>query len=370
MRHSSYVEVNLGHLAGNFSAIQQLAPKAEILPMVKADAYGNGLIPVSQFLVKDCGVRNLGCASLGEAMRIMDESPGLGANITVFSDTEFDHHKTRSVYTDSRIKPVLHQASDLEILKSDKSLTKLPLIIKLNTGMNRLGLNQADLESFLPLFKERGISHLMTHFARSGEKLKEGDKTHKQFDEFLKMKKFLTDAGVQIEKTSVSNSGAIEQSFGTNESYVRPGLMLYGPPSVSEPVIWKGHQISKWVTKVLSTLIVKKGTPVGYGVNVADKDSLMVVLPIGYGDGFFTYYSGSYVMINGFRGKVFGRVNMDMAFIQFDPDVEGKISLNDLVEIWGHDNTRILEFATQNKTHPYQVMCGISGRIPRIYKVK
>lgn len=370
MRHSSFLEVNLGRLAENFSSIQNIAPHAEVLPMVKADAYGNGIIPISQFLVRDCGVKTLGCASLGEALRISEESPGLGADIMVFSDTEFDHASTRTIYLDSRIKPVLHQPSDIEILKADKSFSKLPLIIKLNTGMNRLGLSQTDLEKNLELFKQRGIQHLMTHFARSGERLKDGDKTHKQFDEFIRMRKFLEDSGVKIEKTSVSNSGAIEQSFGTNESYVRPGLMMYGPPSVTENVIWKGHQISKWVTKVLSTFVVKKGTPVGYGVNVADKDSFMALLPIGYGDGFFTFYSGSTVFINGIRGKVFGRVNMDMAFIQFDLEVQDKISQNDHVEIWNHDNKRILEFATQNKTHPYQVMCGISGRIPRIYKVK
>jgi alanine racemase len=124
------------------------------------------------------------------------------------------------------------------------------------------------------------------------------------------------------------------------------------------------------VTTVLSSFLVKKGTPVGYGVNVADKDSFMTVLPIGYGDGFFTYYSGSTVTINGIPGKVFGRVNMDMTFIQFDPDAANFIKNGDQVEIWDHQNRRILEFASQNGTHCYQVMCGISSRIPRIYKVK
>lgn len=370
MRFSSYVEVNLGLLAGNFSAIQNLAPKAEVLPMVKADAYGNGLIPVSQFLVRDCGVKNLGCASLGEAIHLLDECPGLGSNIVVFSDNEISNKKAREAYLGGNIFPVLHQASDVETVLTDNAFQKLPLFIKVNTGMNRLGLSQQDLERFLPQFKSRGIYHFMTHFARSGDHLKDGDKTNRQYEEFLRMKKFLTDAGVSIEKTSVSNSGAIEQSFGTRETYVRPGLMLYGPPSVTAPVIWKGHQVSKWVTKVLSSFHVKKGTPVGYGVNVADKDSFMAVLPIGYGDGFMTYYSGSTVFINGIEGKVFGRVNMDMAFIQFDPEAASKIKNEDQVEIWNHDNSRILEFATQTKTHCYQLMCGISGRIPRIYKVK
>lgn len=368
MRFSSFVEVNLGMLAENFNRIQSLAPKAEVLPMVKADAYGNGLVQVSQHLVKECGAKTLGCATIGEALALREN--GIKTDIIVFSDTEISDVKIRENFISAGISPVLHQASDLEIIERDSSLSKLPLHVKLNTGMNRLGLTDQDLEKFLPLFKKRGIKHLITHFARSGDYFKEGDKTHKQLNEFYRMKKFLTDAGVSVEKTSVSNSGAIEQKIGVEESFVRPGLMLYGPPSVTEPMIWKGHQVSKWVTKVLSTFQVKKGTPVGYGVNVADKDSFMAVIPLGYGDGFFTYYSGSRVTINGISGKVFGRVNMDMTFIQFDPEAEKNIHINDKVEIWDHDNKTILEFATQNKTHCYQLMCGISGRIPRIYKVK
>lgn len=368
MRYSSYVEVNLGMLAENFNRIQSLAPKAEVLPMVKADAYGNGLIPVSQHLVETCGVKTFGCATLGEALALREH--GIKSDIIIFSDTEFSDAKFRENYQSPGIFPVLHQASDLDIVGSDSSLSKLPLHVKLNTGMNRLGLTDQDLEKYLPLFKKRGIQHLITHFARSGDRSKEGDKTHKQLNEFYRMKKFLTDAGVSIEKTSVSNSGAIEQKIGVEESFVRPGLMLYGPPSVEDPVIWKGHQVSKWVTKVISTFLVKKGTPVGYGVNVADKDSCMAVIALGYGDGFLTYFSGSKVLINGLCGKVFGRVNMDMAFIQFDPEAEKHIRHNDKVEIWTHENESILEFAAQNKTHSYQLMCGISGRIPRIYKVK
>lgn len=370
MRHSTYLEVNLGHLAGNFNLIQELAPKATILPMVKADAYGNGLIPVSQFLSRDCGVKRLGCASLGEAVRLQNECPDLNVHAWVFSDTEMQNSKIREIYQHSNIVPVLHQLADVNVALTDPGLKKLPLVIKVNSGMNRLGLVQRDLEKILPDLKNRGVKHLMTHFARSSQILEEGDKTHKQYAEFLKIKKFLTDSGVTIEETSVSNSGAIEQQFGISETHVRPGLMLYGPPSVLDPVIWNGKQISRFVTKVLSTFSVKKGTPVGYGVNVADKDSFMAILPVGYGDGIFTYYSGMNITINGLRGKVFGRVNMDMAFVQFDLEHEGKIQTEDQVEIWNHDNRVITEIATQNKTHAYQVMCGISGRIPRIYKVK
>lgn len=370
MRHSTYVEVNLGLMAENYSLIQELAPKAQIIPMVKSDAYGHGLVPVSQFLSRDCGVKNLGCASLGEAIRLFSQCPDLNCNLLVFSDSELQNTKAREAYVHLNIIPVLHSTTDLEIALSAPEFRKIPLVIKMNTGMNRLGFLPDQLEPFIPRLKGRGIDHLITHFARSGEALKTGDKTHKQYEEFNRIKKNLIDSGVEVRGTSVSNSGAIEQQFGVEETYVRPGLMLYGAPSVTDPIIWKGHQCSRWVTKVLSGIQVKKGTPVGYGVNVADKDSYMALLPIGYGDGVLTYYSGARIMVNGVEGKVFGRVNMDMTYVQFDPSAETKIPANTVVEIWNHDIKVITELAAQTKTHAYQIMCAVSGRIPRIYKVK
>lgn len=369
MKHSSYIEVNLGMMGENFTRIQKLAPKAEILPMLKADAYGNGMIPISQFLVNDCGVKTVGCASLGEALRLVNECPDLKVQVLVFSDTELQNAKVRQTYLNLNITPVIHQKSDLEVFLKDPAFAKMPLVLKLNTGMNRLGLSQQTLEEYLPFIKQRSVKHLITHFARSNNVLKQDDKTNKQFDEFIAMKKFLQNSGVEIRATSVSNSGAIEQGFGVEETYVRPGLMLYGPPSV-EPIIWHGHQISRFVTKVLTSLQIKKGTPVGYGVNVADKDCFMVIVPVGYGDGLIAYGSGTKITVNGCEGKVFGRINMDMAFLQFDPEAEKKIKNEDVIELWNHDNKVILDIANQNKTIPYQLMCGISGRIPRIYKIK
>jgi alanine racemase len=369
MRHSTYLEVNLSLLEENARLIQSKAPDSSLLPMVKADAYGNGIIPVSQFLVHECGVEILGCASLGEAIKLVEGLPDLKAKILVFSDTELQDKNLAKAYVDGNIIPVLHQNSDLEIVLKDPSYSKVPIVIKVNTGMNRLGVLKQDLETYLPLLRKRGIQHLMTHFARSSQLLQHEDKTNRQYEDFLSMKDFLMLNGVSIETTSVSNSGAVEQEFGLSETYLRPGLMLYGPSSVGGENFWRGHQISRWVTKVLSTFKVKKGTPIGYGVNVADKDSLIAVLPLGYGDGFLTYMSGVQLNINGVIGKVFGRVNMDMTFIQFDLKEEQKIKNNDIVEIWNNNSQTIVDLANQSKTIPYQLMCAVSGRIPRIYKV-
>lgn len=369
MRHSTFLEVNLGLLQENIQHIKQLT-KAKVLPMVKADAYGNGLIPVSRTLVNECELKTLGCATLGEAIHLFDQCPELEAEVLIFSDSEITHPEFSEAYTHYPITPVLHSRSDVETVLTNSALSKLPLVLKVNTGMNRLGLSLEELADLAPRLKGRGVRHLMTHFACSYYPLKAGDKTHRQMEEFVKAKKILTDAGVEVKETSVANSGAIEQKFGVDETWVRPGLMMYGPPSVESPIIWKGHQISRFVTKVMKTFEVKKGTPVGYGINVAGEDGFIAIVPIGYADLSVSTISGAELMVNGYKAKFFARVNMDMSFLMFDRSVAGKIKVGDSVEIWNHDNRVISELATQMKTIPYHLMCGVTNRIPRIYKVK
>lgn len=363
------MEVNLSFLSENFKRIQSLTPNSKVLPMVKADAYGHGLIAISRHLVNECGARKLGCASLGEALKLIEEVPDLGAEILVFSDNEMSDPDLRRLYGTHNITPVLHQWSDIEAVKNDPELKGLPVVIKVNTGMNRLGLSLEELDKALPFLKQRGVKHLLSHLACSYYLKKDGDKTGRQLQKFAEAKKLLADAGVEIEETSLSNSGAIEQGIGIEETYVRPGLMMYGPASV-QPKRWDGHQISRLVTKVLKTFIVPRGTPVGYGIHVVIEDTLIALLPIGYGDGLLTYSSGVRLKVNGIEGKLFARVNMDMAFVAFPVSAAGKIQAGDWVEIWNHDNSQIADMATQMNTIPYQLMCAISGRIPRIYKVK
>jgi len=368
MRYSTFLEVNLGLLQENLNKIKRLT-KAKVLPMVKANAYGNGLVPISKFLVEDCEIRSLGCATLGEAIHLFNQCPDLKADLIVFSDTEVSNPQFSEAYANFAITPVLHQASDLETVLANPMFSKLPIILKVNTGMNRLGVSLDELAKFAPLLKSRGVKHLLTHFARSSEPFKEGDKTHNQIEKFNQAKKILKDAGVEIKETSVSNSGAIEQKIGNDETYVRPGLMLYGPYSV-EPKIWDGHQISRFVTKILKTFEVKKGTPIGYGVNVAPEDGLIALIPIGYADFSITTASGAEIIVNGHKGKIFARVSMDMMFLMFDTSVNGKLKAGDSIEIWNNDNRVINDLAVSMKTIPYQLMCGVTNRIPRIYKVK
>lgn len=368
MRHSTYLEINLSLLYGNVNKVRQLAPRAKILAMVKADAYGHGMVPVADFLVRECAIPQLGCATLSEALILIKEHPELKEKIYIFSDNELHNPELRDFYLNYNIVPVIYHKNDLRLILDEPSLKKIPVVIKLNTGMNRLGLFHNELEEFIPKLKSRGIYHLMSHFAQSNEVISTGDKTYLQYNEFLKIKNNLINAGVEIQETSISNSGAVEQKFGVEETYIRPGIMLYGAPSVIDPILWNGNVISRWVARVVHGFNVKKGASVGYGKNIADRDSFMAIISVGYGDGFLYYYKGISISINGVLGKVFGLINMDMTIVQFEPEAESKIKINDQVEIWNHDNKTITNLCSESHTHANQMMCAVSTRIPRIYK--
>lgn len=345
--------------------MQKLAPRAQILPMVKANAYGQGLVPVAKFFAENCAAKALGTATLGEAEELLKALPKFQGQVYVFSDTNLGFSGTR--FEDPRLIPVVSTMEGLTAFLRDHK--DKPLSLKLNSGMNRIGIDEHDWEAAgkqILTAGRRSIHHLMTHFALSYYELKAGDKSHRQREAFERGRKLLQAQGISIEETSLANSGAIEQGFTTDETWVRPGLMLYGPPSFKHD----GEIVSDLVTHVLKVFPVKRGVPVGYGINVTMEDGVIAVLPIGYGDGLLTHASGWSFMHAGMEAKFFGRVNMDMSFLFFPTTALGKIKVGDEVRLWDSRPAVIESLAEHMQTHTYQTLCAISGRVPRVYRLE
>ena len=373
MRFSSELVVDLGLLQENFQKLKKIAPNNQIIFMVKANAYGHGLLDIVKFSSKSLGVKLFGCASLAEALEIKKEVIDPSMEIFVFSDLALETHL--DCYIDSNIFPVLSSMTQLKLVI--ESGIEIPIVLKINTGMNRLGIYEKDYSSAIDYLKHSGvksIKHLMTHFSSSFFKIKKGDRTHRQYSKFLEFKSLLLESQISLKSTSVSNSGAIEQSFGLEETHIRPGLMLYGARSVgslkNDEVLWDGKIISSLNTKVISIEAVKKGTPIGYGGHTCHADGIIAFLPLGYGDGILTYYSGVNIYHNGAVGKIIGKVNMDLTAVFFSLDDANKIKIGDKLEFWNHTQESVIEFLTQTKSIPYQMFTSITSRVPRRYIYK
>lgn len=345
--------------------------------MAKADAYGHGLVPIVSFSIKELGLREFGVATLGEAEILRRELPKLKFDIYVFSELELQgggHNSSRSrsqSYLDYRLIPVISSEEDLDLILTKRDFRYLPLCLKFNTGMNRLGLSSDALPKIITKLKgakRTHIFHLLSHFSTSSS-LKV---TAEQRERFIHLKSQLKAHGIQVERTSLANSGAIEQGIALEESHVRPGLMLYGPSALglaSDPGLWRGRLISRLETYILEVFPVKKGTPIGYGATPCPSEGHIALIPLGYGDGFSTHFQGVALKWYGLEGHVFGRVNMDMAQIFFPGPLPFGLKRNTSALIWSDDPIEFLSLCDQAKIIPYEVFCQLKNRMPRIYEL-
>ncbi len=364
MRQDSELSVNLSYLENNFRKLKELAPNNQIIFMVKGNAYGHGIVETSSFAADKIKIKNFGVACLGEALTLNQNIPNI--NIYVFSELNFKD-KISSYFSNSFI-PVISNMRDLESFITHEKFNNHKFALKFNTGMNRLGFNLSELNEVIDLLQKSNIKdifHVMTHFAKSYFKIREGDKTNKQYEEFKKIKGVLK-THFNLLETSVSNSGAIEQEFGLDETHIRPGLMLYGPRSVN----WSGQIVSSLKTKVLTKRLVKKGEPIGYGGHVCHKEGVLLTIPLGYADGLLTFYSGVKFKIQNFDAKIIARINMDICFIFIDSKDLSLVDVGDELYLWDESQESVSDFCTQANSIPYQLFTSISSRVERKFYYK
>lgn len=377
MRFRSRLFVDLARLESNFKHLKELCPNNEALFMVKADGYGHGAVPLVRFCYNELGVKEFGCATLGEALQLRNEIPDGEFEVYVFSDIQIYLAECAEQYLNRRILPVISNLEDLNFFLGCADFKHFPLVLKFNTGMNRLGLDLDQVEEVIKKIKQHGrksIYHLMSHFSSASLSMEKSKRNAEQKERFAQLKSDFLTAGLGLERTSLANSGAIEQKAGLDETHIRPGLMMYGPSSLIKPErpnsFWKGELISRLETYIIRVFSVDRGTPIGYGATPVPDDGFIAVIALGYGDGFLTRFQGATIPYKGFEGKIVGRVNMDMAQVFFPKEAEKVLQSGEIFTVWDHDPERFLDFAEQTGTIPYELFCQLTSRVPRIYNFR
>ena len=375
MRYRTALHIDLAALAYNVAEIKRRCPSNEILFMAKSDAYGHGMIPMVRFAVLELGIKAFGLATIAEARVLREALPDLQFEAYVFSDTQYDLPELSQVYIGQRIIPVIADQAGLKFILADPNLRHLPLCLKVNTGMNRLGFNADELDEVIKVLQQAGrtsIYHLLSHFASSSSPALKA-KTLQQYEVFQAMKKTLQAAGIAVERTSIANSGAIEQGIALAESHIRPGLILYGPTSFAADerslTTWQGKNVSRLETNVIRSYVAPPGLEVGYGQTPVPTEGTIILVALGYGDGMGRRWEGVTLpqKILGHTGKVFGRVNMDVAQIFIPQATSLAIRPGMPITLWGHDPQDILSISDQLATIPYELTCQLTPRVPRIY---
>ena len=368
MRHKGHLFVNLSHLQFNLEQLQKLTLQTEILFMVKANAYGHGLSKIVDYSFRELQLKSFGLASLGEALSLRRASENYEYEIYIFSNLAIKDHL--EIYLDFKLLPVITQMEDLLIILNHKKCRYLPLVLHFDTGMNRLGLPLHKSEAIIGELKKRGrnVYHLMTHFSDSY--LPKKKKTQLQYQKFLQLKADFKSGGIEVKKTSVANSGAIENrvGLGPKETTIRPGLMLYGMQSTASSMCWPGKIISSLQAEVLDVRPVIKGEDIGYSSTPSPQTGTLCILGLGYGDGISNHYQKLPLRYKQFQGEIVGQISMDMTHALFPP--ECSIKRGDLIPLWGHCQERMKEISHHTQLTLYEITCLLNTRIPRVYQLK
>ncbi len=362
-------EIDLAALRHNFEQVRsQVGGQAGILAVVKADAYGHGAVPVARTLER-AGAAAFAVALVEEGIAL--RRAGLQRPILVFG--EIFPGQEEALF-DGDLTPYLFQVETARRLDREARARGrvLPVHLKIDTGMGRIGVLPQDLDGFLQTLASLPglrLAGVMSHLALADES--QAPINTQQRDCFRRVLQQVRQAGFAPEWVHLSNSAAIFSFDFPECNLVRPGIVLYGGMPAPELA---GRLELRPVMHLRSRIVQLKSLPVGAGVSyghhfIAKRPSLIATVPIGYADGYNRLLSNrGEALVRGRRVRVAGRVCMDWTLFDVT-DVPG-VSLGDEITLLGSAAGGTItgdEWAERIGTISYEVYCGIGKRVPRVY---
>ena len=360
--------VDLNALTHNYQEMARRIGDRKVLAVVKAQAYGHGAIPVSRRLV-ELGIHMLGVALVEEGRDLRDA--GITAPILVMAPV---FPGQAEVIVNAKLTPVVYTLGVARALSDAVAGMgrTLGVHVKIDTGMGRIGLSPEEAVDFVVAVGKLpglAIEGLMTHFADAD--LRDKAFARAQMDRFESLIRSLEAKGITIPLRHAANSAAVLEYDRALLTMVRPGLMLYGYNPLESRVSADLRPVLSLVTRVAFLKRVPAGVPISYGRTfVTNRESLIATIPLGYADGYSRGLSNKgEAIVRGARVPVAGRVCMDMTMLDVT-DVPGVAEGDEVVLIGEQGNERITadDIAARTGTIAYEVLCGISCRVPRVIK--
>ena len=362
------VRIDLDAIESNIDTIRKHTG-VDVMAVVKADAYGHGAVQVARLLQGKCAF--FGVSSILEAMEL--RQAGLDTPILILGHTPVSAFPAL-VKLD--IRPTIFHYEDAVALSEEaqRQGKTAPFHFAVDTGMSRIGFQATEEEAAvcaeiagLPGLLAEGI---FSHFATADcADLTRARAQAARFDAFVEM---LKRRGVKIPIRHLNNSAGL-MNFGNHYEMVRSGIVTYGmyPSSEVDPGLLSIRPALQWVSRVTHVKLLEPGREISYGGTfVTAKPTRVATVPVGYADGYRRSLSGRfYVLIRGKRAPILGRICMDQMMVDVTdiPDV----ALNDrvvLVGRSGEEEITMEQMADALDTINYEVVCGISRRVPRLYR--
>lgn len=367
-RHLTKAFIHLDRLTDNLRLLRREAGKADLWPVLKANAYGHDALLVATHLLR-LGYKTICVADIDEAVALVDA--GVRASCIVLSATLPQHAEAIVAYDCEAVVCTFEMVNSLARAAA-KAGKRLPVHVKVDTGMGRLGIRPDELLPFLehcrhlPALRIRG---LMSHFPRADER----DRSYsmEQLARFRRVSEVAKGYGIEV--LHMANSAAIFDLPGSHLDAARPGIALYGlPPSatIANPSVRELKPVLQWKTQITFLKEVPAGVGLSYGHAFhTERPSVIATVPIGYGDGLPRGLSNRLnVLVRGLRCPQVGRITMDMSLIDVT-EVRGRVALGDEVVIIGRQGNAELtvdDLAAQLGTINYEIVTCISHRVPRV----
>jgi len=338
------VLINQAALQHNFKQLKKYSPHSKVMPVIKANAYGHGMLDVADSLIDADG---FAVAQLSEAIALREH--GIKKPITVFQG--FSSDQQLKLFFKYNLRPAISQSWQIDLLEAAAELSILNVWLKINTGMGRLGVQPAEVTScYQRLQNIKNIEHigLMMHFANAD------DPAHASNQ--LQINSFLSLSEQYKAQTSISNSAAIMSRLVLQQDWIRPGIMLYGASPFADKTAAELQlkPVMSLQAKLIAINRLKKSQVVGYGGSwVCPEDMPVGIVNIGYGDGYPRHADSAPVAINAQRCHLIGRVSMDSIAV----DLRGvQASCGDMAELWG-EQISVDEVAACAGTISYELLC-------------
>jgi len=347
--------IRLSDIANNYQVANGLAPASRSIAVIKANAYGHGMVEVAETLQSMVPV--FAVALMEEALQLRDA--GINKPILLLQGPSVAADIDESAGNNFWL--LLHQQQQFDWLLSAELTNPVNVWLKVDTGMHRLGFATGELERLCPdLYSSPNVHDdvvLCTHLACADDP--EDPMTREQV-------RLIRQCSRQYNlPLSIANSAGILFWPESHAQWNRPGYMLYGlcPTGAFESGSNGLRPAMTMSSEIIAIRQVKPGEGVGYGQDwVASRNSIIGTIPIGYGDGYPRHApSGTPVLVNGKRVALTGRVSMDAISVDLT-DLE-TVEIGDPVELWGQ-NLSVNEVASFAGTIGYELLAGLTGRVP------
>lgn len=352
--------ISVPALQHNLARVKQSAANSKVMSVIKADAYGHGVITVAEALKQSDA---FAVARLSEAVSLRQQGVTLPIVILEGVNTADDFQLAAQL----SLSPVIHLSFQVDVLNSITLSQPLKFNwIMVDSGMHRLGIRPEQVEAIISgLHASGNMNHelgLMSHFANSD--LVGDIRNQHQLEHMLSLKE---KTGLPV---CLSNSAAVLAYPESHLDWVRPGLMLYGISPFAETTSAEHGllPVMHLTTRLISTYDLNTGEQVGYGGDwTAKQPSRIGVASIGYGDGYSRHLSNqSEVVIQGQRCPVIGRISMDTICINLTDCIQANVG--DEVLLWGRSELMVEEIANYAGTIPYELVTVLSKRVNRDVK--